>query len=67
MALDARVALREREKDAPGAVAAAVVDEDEFDRARAQAGEDGAQLAVELGQALLLITHGDDNADHGLC
>lgn len=63
---DARVTLRKRKDDAPGTVAAAIVDENKFDRAGRDSGEDGTQLAVKLGQAFCLVTHGDDNADHGL-
>ena len=65
IARDPRVAPGQRGQDAPRAVAAAVVDEDELDRPPRAVGEHGVELAVERGQALLLVMDGDDDADHG--
>ena len=49
---DPRVALGQLPDDVPGAVAAAVVDEEELDRARAPGGEDPVELGVQGPQAL---------------
>ena len=60
-----RIAPGQLGQDPPRAVAAAIVDENELDRPPRAAGEHRVQLAVERGQALLLVMNRDDNADHG--
>src|SRR5437763_1722327 len=62
-AADVRVGLGQFGDNLPGAVAAAVVHEDDFEVERPLAG-DLADLGVQFREAVALVEDGDDDGDH---
>ena len=62
---DPRILRGEFRQLAPRTVPAAIVHEDELERAQVTRGGNGRELGVKRRQAPFLVVDGDDDADHG--